>query len=209
MAQLGAADPGRPPRGRSYWSSSAPTPASTGCAPFPTSARGTRYRDDRLVVIGAHSPEFPFEHEVEKVRPALEGMGVGFPVAMDNDFAVWRAFENNYWPALYVADAQGRLRDHHLGEELRGLRARHPAAARRSGIGQCRPRAGRLSPMAGGLRRISRRWIPRPMSATRGQRTSSPPMGASRRAARYDDPPPLDLTSGPFPETGRWADRPP
>ena len=75
-----------------------------------------RYRDDGLVVIGAHSPEFPFEHEVEKVRPALEAMGVGYPVAMDNDFAVWRAFENNYWPALYVADAQGRLRDHHFGE---------------------------------------------------------------------------------------------
>jgi hypothetical protein len=75
-----------------------------------------RYRDDGLVVIGAHSPEFPFEHDVEKVRPALEAMGVGYPIAIDNDFAVWRAFENNYWPALYVADATGRLRDHHFGE---------------------------------------------------------------------------------------------
>jgi Thioredoxin like C-terminal domain len=75
-----------------------------------------RYRDDGLVVIGAHSPEFPFEHDVEKVRPALEAMGVGYPIAIDNDFAVWRAFENNYWPALYVADAEGRLRDHHFGE---------------------------------------------------------------------------------------------
>jgi hypothetical protein len=75
-----------------------------------------RYRDDGLVVIGAHSPEFPFEHEVERVRPALEAMGVEYPIAMDNDFAVWRAFGNNYWPALYVADAQGRLRDHHFGE---------------------------------------------------------------------------------------------
>ena len=53
-----------------------------------------KYRDDGLVLIGAHSPEFPFEHEVEKVRPALEGMGVEYPIAMDNDFAVWRAFGN-------------------------------------------------------------------------------------------------------------------
>ena len=51
-----------------------------------------RYRDDGLVVIGAHSPEFPFEHEVERVRPALADMGVEYPIAMDNDFAVWRAF---------------------------------------------------------------------------------------------------------------------
>jgi len=75
-----------------------------------------RYRDDGLVVIGAHSPEFPFEHDIEKVRPALESMGVDYPIAMDNDFAIWRAFGNNYWPALYVADAEGRLRDHHFGE---------------------------------------------------------------------------------------------
>jgi thiol-disulfide isomerase/thioredoxin len=75
-----------------------------------------RYRDDGLVVIGAHSPEFPFEHDIEKVRPALEAMGVQYPIAMDNDFAVWRAFGNQYWPALFVADAQGRLRDHHFGE---------------------------------------------------------------------------------------------
>jgi thiol-disulfide isomerase/thioredoxin len=75
-----------------------------------------RYRDEGLVVIGAHSPEFPFEHDVERVRPALEAMGVEYPIAMDNDFAVWRAFGNNYWPALYAADAEGRLRDHHFGE---------------------------------------------------------------------------------------------
>jgi hypothetical protein len=75
-----------------------------------------RYRDDGLVVIGAHSPEFQFEHDVANVRPALEGMGVGYPIAIDNDFAVWRAFGNEYWPAHYVADAQGRLRDHHFGE---------------------------------------------------------------------------------------------
>ena len=76
-----------------------------------------KYRDHGLVVIGAHSPEFPFEHDVEKVRPALEAMGVDYPIAMDNDFAVWRAFDNNAWPALYFIDAEGRIRHHHFGEE--------------------------------------------------------------------------------------------
>jgi thiol-disulfide isomerase/thioredoxin len=76
-----------------------------------------KYRDRGLVVVGAHSPEFPFEHDVEKARPALEAMGVDYPIAMDNEFAVWRAFENNAWPALYFIDAEGRIRHHHLGEE--------------------------------------------------------------------------------------------
>jgi len=75
-----------------------------------------RYRDHGLVVIGAHAPEFAFEQDVEKVRSALQAMGVDHAIAIDNDFAVWRAFGNHYWPALYVADAQGRLRDHHFGE---------------------------------------------------------------------------------------------
>jgi thiol-disulfide isomerase/thioredoxin len=76
-----------------------------------------KYREQGLVVVGAHSPEFPFEHDVEKVRPALEAMGVDYPIAMDNEFAVWRAFDNNAWPALYFIDAEGRIRHHHLGEE--------------------------------------------------------------------------------------------
>jgi thiol-disulfide isomerase/thioredoxin len=76
-----------------------------------------KYRDDGLVVIGAHSPEFPFGHDVEKVQPALDAMGVEYPIAMDNDFAVWSAFGNQAWPALYFIDALGRIRHHHFGEE--------------------------------------------------------------------------------------------
>ena len=76
-----------------------------------------RYRDDGLVVIGAHTPEFEFEHDVEKIRSALEQMEVRYPIAVDNDYGVWRAFDNNYWPALYFADAEGRMRHHHFGEE--------------------------------------------------------------------------------------------
>jgi thiol-disulfide isomerase/thioredoxin len=76
-----------------------------------------KYQDAGLVVIGAHSPEFPFEHDVEKVRPALEAMGIEYAIAMDNDFAVWSAFGNQAWPALYFIDAKGRIRHRHFGEE--------------------------------------------------------------------------------------------
>jgi thiol-disulfide isomerase/thioredoxin len=76
-----------------------------------------RYRDHGLVLVGAHTPEFEFEHDVEKIRSALDEMGVVYPVAVDNDYAVWRAFNNNYWPALYFADAEGQIRHHRFGEE--------------------------------------------------------------------------------------------
>ena len=76
-----------------------------------------KYHEAGLVVIGAHSPEFPFEHDLDKIRSALDAMGVDYPIAVDNDFAVWRAFDNAYWPALYFVDAQGRIRHHHFGEE--------------------------------------------------------------------------------------------
>jgi hypothetical protein len=69
-----------------------------------------------LVVIGVQTPEFDFEGDLDNVRRALKEMDVRYPVAVDNDFAVWRAFDNHYWPALYFADAQGRIRHHHFGE---------------------------------------------------------------------------------------------
>jgi thiol-disulfide isomerase/thioredoxin len=75
-----------------------------------------KYADQGLVVIGVHTPEFGFEHNPDNVRRAVEDMGVGYPVVIDNDYAVWRAFDNSYWPALYFADAQGRIRHHHFGE---------------------------------------------------------------------------------------------
>ena len=75
-----------------------------------------RYKDQGLVVIGVHSPEFPFEHDVENVRRAAKKMRVDFPIALDSDFAVWRAFNNQYWPALYFIDAKGRIRHHQFGE---------------------------------------------------------------------------------------------
>ncbi|HEY4252186.1 MAG TPA: thioredoxin family protein [Roseomonas sp.] len=75
-----------------------------------------RYRDQGLVVIGVHTPEFAFERRTENVRRAAMDLGVGYPVAIDNGFAVWRAFSNRYWPAMYFVDAQGRIRHHQFGE---------------------------------------------------------------------------------------------
>jgi hypothetical protein len=69
-----------------------------------------------LVVIGVHTPEFPFEKDIENVRRALNSMRIDFPIAIDNDYAIWRAFNNNYWPALYFIDTNGRIRHHHFGE---------------------------------------------------------------------------------------------
>jgi thiol-disulfide isomerase/thioredoxin len=74
------------------------------------------YRDDGLVVIGVHTPEFTFEHDVELVRQATVERGIDHPVAVDNGYAIWRAFDNHYWPALYFVDREGVVRDSHFGE---------------------------------------------------------------------------------------------
>jgi Thioredoxin like C-terminal domain len=75
-----------------------------------------RYRDDGLVTIGVHTPEFGFEHDLDNVRWAVEARQIDYPIAIDNEFGVWRAFANHYWPALYFADANGRIRHHRFGE---------------------------------------------------------------------------------------------
>jgi cytochrome c biogenesis protein CcdA/thiol-disulfide isomerase/thioredoxin len=75
-----------------------------------------RYRDDGLVVIGVHTPEFGFERDTGNVKRALANLNIGYPVAVDNDYGIWRAFGNQYWPAFYIVDAQGRVRFHHFGE---------------------------------------------------------------------------------------------
>jgi cytochrome c biogenesis protein CcdA/thiol-disulfide isomerase/thioredoxin len=75
-----------------------------------------KYKDQGLVVIGVHAPEFAFEKIINNVRQATKDLKVGYPVAIDNDYAIWRAFKNQYWPAHYFIDAQGRIRHHHFGE---------------------------------------------------------------------------------------------
>jgi cytochrome c biogenesis protein CcdA/thiol-disulfide isomerase/thioredoxin len=76
----------------------------------------TRYRDKGLVILGVHSPEFAFEHNLGNVRAAVRRLGIRYPVALDNDFATWTAYKNQYWPADYLVDRKGRLRDVHFGE---------------------------------------------------------------------------------------------
>ncbi|MDE2329689.1 MAG: cytochrome c biogenesis protein DipZ [Bradyrhizobium sp.] len=75
-----------------------------------------KYKDHGLVVIGVHAPEFAFERNVDNVKKALSTLKIGYPVAIDNDYKIWRAFDNEYWPAHYFIDAQGRIRHHHFGE---------------------------------------------------------------------------------------------
>jgi thiol-disulfide isomerase/thioredoxin len=75
-----------------------------------------KYRDQGLVVVGVHTPEFPFERDADNVRWALRYQRVEYPIALDPDYAIWRAFANNYWPAVYIADAKGRIRHNHFGE---------------------------------------------------------------------------------------------
>jgi thiol-disulfide isomerase/thioredoxin len=75
-----------------------------------------KYADHGLVVVGVHTPEFPFERDVGNVRQAAKDMRVEYPVALDSDYAIWEAFSNQYWPAVYIADADGRIRHHHFGE---------------------------------------------------------------------------------------------
>lgn len=79
-------------------------------------AWAAKYRDQGLVVLGVHTPEFPFEGEIENVRRAVRDMRIDYPVAVDSDYAIWRAFGNQYWPAFYFVDAQGRIRRHQFGE---------------------------------------------------------------------------------------------
>src|SRR4051794_561927 len=74
------------------------------------------YRDDGLVVIGVHTPEFSFEHDIDGVRQATIVREIDYPVAVDNDYGIWSAFANRYWPALYFVDKEGVIRDQHFGE---------------------------------------------------------------------------------------------
>src|SRR6202012_4860570 len=75
-----------------------------------------KYKDKGLVVIGVHAPEFAFEKNIDNVKRAVRELGVTYPVAIDNDYAIWQGFNNEFWPAHYFIDAQGRIRHHHFGE---------------------------------------------------------------------------------------------
>jgi thiol-disulfide isomerase/thioredoxin len=75
-----------------------------------------KYRDHGLVMLGVHTPEFEFEHDLDNVRRVAKDLHVDYPIATDNDYAIWSAFDNHYWPALYFVDAEGKIRHHQFGE---------------------------------------------------------------------------------------------
>ena len=75
-----------------------------------------KYRDQGVVVVGVHTPEFAFEQDIDNVRPAVQSHNIAFPVVLDSDYAIWRRFDNHYWPALYLADGRGVIRYNHFGE---------------------------------------------------------------------------------------------
>ena len=88
-----------------------------------------------LAVIGVHTPEFAFEKKLDNVRRAVQQMKIEFPIAVDSDLAIWRAFDNQYWPALYFIDARGRRRRHHFGEgEYSGPKGPFASCSRRAGV---------------------------------------------------------------------------
>lgn len=99
-----------------------------------------KYKDKGLVVIGVHTPEFGFEKDLDNVRHAVKEIGITFPVAIDSNYAMWAAFKNHYWPALYFVDAQGRIRHHQFGEggyeQSELVIQRLLAEAGRTGVGE-------------------------------------------------------------------------
>jgi cytochrome c biogenesis protein CcdA/thiol-disulfide isomerase/thioredoxin len=87
-------------------------------------AWSTKYKNDGLVVIGVHTPEFAFEKDRKNIENAVKDLGVTYPVAIDSDYKIWQAFNNKYWPAHYFIDAKGRIRHHHFGEGEYGVSER-------------------------------------------------------------------------------------
>ena len=79
-------------------------------------AWASKYAGRGLTVVGVHTPEFGFEHEHDNVTVRSRALGVTYPIALDDDYGIWRDFSNHFWPAVYLADAQGRIRYHHFGE---------------------------------------------------------------------------------------------
>lgn len=81
-----------------------------------TTALYSKYKDQGFVLVGVHTPEFPYEHEINNIEAAIEHYGIEYPVAVDNEFKTWRAYNNRYWPHLFVAGRSGRIAFHRIGE---------------------------------------------------------------------------------------------
>ena len=145
-----------------------------------------KYADQGLVVIGVHTPEFAFEQDVDNVRRAVKDMRIDVPVAIDNDYAVWRAFDNHYWPALYFVDAAGPDPAPPLRRgRVRAVGDGHPAAADRGR--RCRSGENLVSPDAARAR--GRRRLGQPADRRRTTSATSAPRASPRPAAPSSDEP--------------------
>lgn len=113
-----------------------------------------KYKDQGLVVVGVHAPEFAFERDAANVGKAVRDLGITYPVAIDNNYAIWRAFQNRYWPAHYLIDAQGRMRYHHFGE------GNYPESER--AIQQLLREAGSAAPVQDGLTQVAGQGVHQP-----------------------------------------------
>jgi thiol-disulfide isomerase/thioredoxin len=170
-----------------------------------------KYKDYGHVVIGVHTPEFDFEHDLDNVRRAAKDLQVNYPIAIDNDYAIWDAFGNRYWPALYFVDGHGQIRHHRFGEgdyeQSEAIIQRLLTEAGSGGISH-----DLVAVDARGVEAAAD-WdslrSPETTSATSTPRTSRRPMALSW-THRTSMPPPhcCDSTSGPLPATGRCSDRP-
>jgi thiol-disulfide isomerase/thioredoxin len=158
------------------------------------------YRDDGLVVLGVHTPEFSFEHDVDGVRRATEDRDIDYPVAVDDGYAIWNAFANHYWPALYFVDREGLVRDSHFGEgryeeservlqRLLGVR-RDPVPVEGTGVEAPADWANLRTPETY-------------LGAARGEQFASPGGAVFERSREYRLP--GRLPAGQWALDGRWS----
>lgn len=166
-----------------------------------------KYRDQGLVVIGVHAPEFAFEKNLDNVRKAVADLGITYPVAIDNNYAIWRAFGNQYWPAHYFADTQGNLRYHHFGE---GEYEQSEMVIRK-----LLTEAGRSLAANGGFVRIDAAGVGKAadnadvqspetyIGYSRAERFASPGGAVRNQAGTYSEPAKLDLNKWGF--DGSWT----
>jgi thiol-disulfide isomerase/thioredoxin len=158
-----------------------------------------------LVVIGVHTPEFTFEKDTENVRRAMQQMRIDHPIVIDNDYAIWRAFNNRYWPALYFFDARGRLRQHHFGE---GEYARSEMAIQRLLVDADIPIVGGVSSATGTGVEAAADWgnLRSPeiyLGHDRTKTLSSPGRAALGRARTYSVPTRLGVNQWAL--AGEWT----
>jgi len=167
-----------------------------------------RYRDHGLVVIGVHTPEFAFERDPRNVMKAVQQLKVEYPVALDNQYTIWRAFNNRYWPAQYFVDAQGNIRGHQFGE---GNYARSEQMIRRllADAGQtnlpppAHPAAAELKGVAAQADMSNLRSPETYLGHARAEQFASP--GGQRSDAAFDYTLPASLALNQWGLSGRWT----